>query len=69
MNGYEAMRYKLYRRVKGIKFGSEYSGVPYSRELVIKKDLYPKKSYLWGDIGEIYYNLPPPHEVYKESFI
>jgi hypothetical protein len=30
MNKYEKLRYKLYKRAKGIKFGSEYSGVPYS---------------------------------------
>ena len=27
MNGYETFRYKLYRKVKGLKFGSVYSGV------------------------------------------
>lgn len=29
MNGYERWRYKLYRKVKGIKVGSKYSGVQY----------------------------------------
>jgi hypothetical protein len=28
MNGYEALRYKLYKKVKGIKFGTLYSGIP-----------------------------------------
>jgi hypothetical protein len=69
MNSYERLRYKAFRHVKGIKFGSDYSGVPYSKELIVKKDLYPKKSYIWGDVGELYYNLPPAHEAYKESFI
>jgi hypothetical protein len=28
MNGYENLRYKAFRKVKGLKFGSIYSGVP-----------------------------------------
>ena len=28
MNGYEQMRYKVFKKVKGIKMGSKYSGVP-----------------------------------------
>ncbi len=60
MNNYEKLRYKLYKRVKGIKFGSEYSGVPYQTDKYVKRDLYPKRSYLWGDIGELYFDLPPP---------
>ena len=27
MNKYENIRYKLYKKVKGLKFGSKYSGV------------------------------------------
>ena len=28
MNPYENLRYKMFRKVKGLKFGSNYSGVP-----------------------------------------
>ena len=45
------MRYKLYKKAKGIKFGSDYSGVPYTKDLMVKKDLYPKKSPIWGDLS------------------
>jgi hypothetical protein len=69
MNKHEKLRYSLFKKAKGIKFGSGYSGVPYSKEMVVKRDLYPKKSYLWGDVGELYFDLPPPQEIYKESFI
>ena len=29
MNGYENFRYKVYKKVKGLKFGSGHSGVPF----------------------------------------
>lgn len=69
MNGYEHMRYKIYRKVKGLKFGSEFSGVPRARQAFASRDLYPKRSHRWGDIGELYYKISPPQEAFKESFI
>ena len=69
MNGYETLRYKAFRKVKGLKFGSSYSGVPTSKLVYEKNNIHPKKSYIWGEIGEIYYDLPPPADIYKESFI
>ena len=69
MNGYEKMRYKLFKKAKGLKFGSEYSGAPYARELYANKDLFPKKSYIWGDLAFLYFKLQQPDEAFDESFI
>ena len=69
MNGYEKLRYKAYKKVKGMKLGSKFSGVPAASRILDKNEIYPKKSYIWGEIGNIYFSLPEPHEAYKESFI
>lgn len=55
MNPYEQFRYRLFKRVKGLKMRTKFSGVPYVEKRLVSNDLYPKKSYSWGDIGEIYY--------------
>lgn len=68
MNGYERMRYKIYRKVKGLKFGPSRTGVPYAKDFYAKKDAYPKKSYHWGEIGELYFNLPRVETSFNESF-
>jgi hypothetical protein len=38
--------------------GSKYSGVPASSKIAESNDIYPKKSFMWGDIGDIYFQLP-----------
>lgn len=45
MNKYEQMRYRLFRKVKGVPFGSKFSGVPLKTNLMEKKGIFPKKSY------------------------
>jgi hypothetical protein len=60
MNGYEHMRYKLFRKVKGLKFGSEFSGVPRTRQVFVTRDLYPKRTHRWGEIGDLYFKLETP---------
>lgn len=60
MNGYESLRYKAFRKVNGLKFGSAYSGVPAAKQIHEKNDIHPKKSYIWGEIGELYFDLPSP---------
>ena len=58
MNGYEKLRYSLFKRAKGLKFGSVYSGVSYTRAAPAKSNIYPKISYIWGDLSDLYFNLP-----------
>ncbi len=69
MNGYEKMRYKAFQKVKGIKLGTRFSGVPPARKIEETNDIYMKKSYIWGEIGEIYYKLPHAQEALSGSFI
>ena len=69
MNAHERLRYKLYRKVKGIPMASKYSGVPLQTSWIDKKGVYPKKSYLWGDMGMLYYKLDPIEEGQSEAFL
>lgn len=69
MNPYEHFRYQLFKKVKGLKMGSVSSGVPYVAAIHVRNDLYPKKSYAWGDVGELYYKLPKMEEATEESFV
>lgn len=69
MNGYEKMRYKAFQKVKGIKLGTKFSGVPPAKKIEEQNDIYMKKSFIWGDIGDIYFKLPQGQEALKETFI
>ena len=55
MNKYEKIRYRLYRKIKGIKMGSEYSGVYKRRHIHESKGYYNKDSYAW-EVGNLYFN-------------
>lgn len=68
MNPYEHFRYRLYKRVRGLQMRSKYSGVPYVEKIYVNNDMYPKKSYIWGDIGEIYFDLPKMEEANATKF-
>ena len=69
MNPHENIRYSLFKKVKGLKFGSDFSGVPFTKVYVARNDLFPKKSYQWGEIGPLYYDMPPSYEQSKSAFI
>lgn len=68
MNKYEMIRYRMFKKVKGVKFGSSFSGVRPRRQRHEQKKLYTKGSYMW-ELGELYYDLPGPQEHFRESFI
>ena len=67
MNNYEQIRYKLYRKVNGVKFGSAYSGVPYFKH---EDTRFPttKHSDLF-EPGEIYYGDKDMSVIFEQDFI
>jgi len=69
MNAHERLRYKLFRKVKGIPIGSKYSGVPLMKTFVERRGIYPKKSYNWGDMGMLHYKLDSLEDGQKQVFI
>lgn len=54
MNGYERLRYKLYRKVKGLKMGSLSSGVPKFTRLHRRFRTHEKRDVRF-DTYEIYF--------------
>lgn len=56
MNGFEHSRYKLFRKVKGVKFGTYYSGVPKMTKKFAEQELYPKREMKW-EFADLYYQF------------
>lgn len=69
MNPHENIRYSLFKKVKGLKFATDFSGVPLSKSFIARNELYPKKSYHWGELTELYFNLPETKENTASSLI
>ena len=57
MNQKENYRYWLFRKVKGVKFGTRYSGVSARIRRSSLHVKYVKESYVW-EFGDLYFDLP-----------
>ena len=58
----------MYSRVKGVKFGSTYKGMPYLMKGLNKPQgewAWSKSSYDW-ELAELYYRIDAPEEVLND---
>mmetsp|Transcript_27893 Transcript_27893/g.20899 ORF Transcript_27893/g.20899 Transcript_27893/m.20899 type:complete len:156 (-) Transcript_27893:21-488(-) len=57
MNAYERLRYRLYRKVKGVKMGNHYTGV-YRKAKKMQRDGFHLKEAREWDLADLYFDIP-----------
>ena len=65
MNSYERILYWLFKKSKGVKLGSKYSGVPKTKDRDLSQ-LHASKADLQWELASLYYQVPKPNEEAKQ---
>jgi hypothetical protein len=65
MNSYERILYWLFKKTKGVKLGSNYVGVPRTKERDISP-VHASKAHQQWEIAELYYQVPKPNDHAKQ---